>query len=79
MGCPLAPTMANFLFGHFETIMLRKQTPDHPKMYVRYLTIFLHFLPMIMINPCMSFWRSEISNMKIFHTRMRNPKIPCNF
>ena len=37
MGCPLAPTMANFLLGHFETIMLRKQTPDHPKMYMRYI------------------------------------------
>ena len=35
MRCPLAPTMAKFLFGHFETILLRKQTPDHPKMYVR--------------------------------------------
>ena len=37
MGYPLAPTMANFLLGHFETIMLKEQTPDHPKMYERYM------------------------------------------
>ena len=45
--------MVNFLFGHFETIMLRKQTPDHPKMHLRYLTIFLRFWQMIMINACL--------------------------
>ena len=32
MGCPLAPEMANFYLGHFETIMLKKLTPDHHKM-----------------------------------------------
>ena len=35
MGCPLVPTMANFLLGHFKPIMLRKQTSNHPKLYVR--------------------------------------------
>ena len=37
MGCPLAPRMVNFLLGYIETIMLKKQTPDHHKMYVRYM------------------------------------------
>ena len=37
MGCPLASTIANFLFGHFETIMLKKQTSDHLKIYARYM------------------------------------------
>ena len=32
MGCPLVPTMANFLLERMETIMLKKL---HPKMCVR--------------------------------------------
>ena len=53
LGCPVAPTMANFLLGHFETIMLRKLTPDHPKMYMRYMdNIFAVFEN---DNACISF------------------------
>ena len=45
--------MANFLLKHMETIMLKKQTPNHLKMYVRYLNhIFAVFDN---DNACMSF------------------------
>ena len=36
IGYPSAPTMANFLLEHIETIMLKKQTSDYPKICVRY-------------------------------------------
>ena len=55
MGCPLAPTMANFLLGHMETIVLITQTSDHPKTYATYM-IFLQFL--IMITHACHSWRS---------------------
>ena len=54
-GCSLARTMANFFLGHFETIMRRKQTPDHPKMYVRYMDDIFEFFENYNDNACMSF------------------------
>ena len=55
MECPLAPTMANFLLRHFETIMLRKQTPDHPKIYMRYTDDIFAVFENDNDNACMSF------------------------
>ena len=52
MGCPLAPTMANFLSRHMEIKMLKKQTPDQPQMHVRYINIFAGFDS---DNACLSF------------------------
>ena len=55
MGCPLAPIMANFFLGHFETIMLRKQIPDHSKMYARYMDDIFAVFENDNDNACMSF------------------------
>ena len=45
--------MANFFLGHMKTKMLKKQTPDHPKMYFGYMiNIFGVFDN---DNACMSF------------------------
>ena len=53
MGCPLAPKLANFLLGHMKKIMFKQQSPDHPKMYGRYMDdIFAVFDN---DNACMSF------------------------
>ena len=53
MGCPLAPTMANYFFGDMETTLLKKQTSDQPKMYVRYMDDILAVFDNN--NACMSF------------------------
>ena len=55
MGCPLAPTVVNFLLGHFETIMSRKQTPDHSKMYLKCMDDIFAVLENDNDNACMSF------------------------
>ena len=53
MGCPLAPTMANFLFRTHGTKMLQKHPSDHFKIYVRFMDdIFAVFDN---DNACMSF------------------------
>ena len=52
MRCPLAPTIANFCSGHMETIMLKKQTPNHLKMSEIMNDIFAAFDNN---NACMSF------------------------
>ena len=71
MGCPLAPTMANFLLGHFETIMLRKQTPDHPKMYVRYMNDIFAVFENDNDNACMSYLEvSSILKCTLFCRRV---------
>ena len=37
MGCPLAPTLANFFLAHTENKLLRKQSDFHPKLYLQYI------------------------------------------
>ena len=53
MECSLAPTMANYFFGDMETTLLKKQTSDQPKMYVRYMDDILAVFDNN--NACMSF------------------------
>ena len=56
MGCPLVPTMANFLLGHIETVMLKNS--KHLIALKCMLDIWMIFLQfsIIIIHAC-HFWK----------------------
>ena len=53
MRSPLGCTLANFFWGHLETLIFKDQMSCHPKLHVRY--IYDEFDVFDNVNACSSF------------------------